>query len=427
MSLTKYLVLFLAVLLLTSGEVIATEVNFQFIGTVTYGGSLAAIGEQITGVFSYDTDTLPSQSYSHNDMSHSTYSFSSQGISASVAGHKVTTNKLSVSITNNFGGNVEDSVDMSGGYPVFVDGVTYSNGSIGFNMASKPMNTDVLTDTLLPTSFDVKAFDAGPTSNYGWLQRDGAPDGRLLGFSIDSISSDYGAPHYVLNLSLDDGGTISVDPQISNNQYWAGILLTLTAMANEGWKFLRWEGNVSDTGKNITSIQMDKNQAVKAVFATSSGDTLTSPTISFDPTSLSISSTQGNNASDQTFQLWNSGSGTLNYSLSAGTDWITFAPSSGVVTGDHSMITVHFNSSNLTVGEYNQDITITSTDPDITNSPQTIPVQLSVTESRAKSNGGGGGGCCIYTDNQSGALDPLFLLLITMALMRIFRRVNYTE
>lgn len=184
MSLKKYFVAVSAMFLLASGVASAAIVNFQFTGTVTYGSTLAAIGSQIGGAFSYDTSTLPSSSTG----SYASYGFSAPfGFSASVAGHTVVTNNLSVTIWNNFGGNVEDMVNISGG-PVLVDGSSYPNGSFGFQLASKPGNTGVLTSTALPSFFDVAAFDAGSTLNYGWLQSDGAPGGQLLQFSVDSVT-----------------------------------------------------------------------------------------------------------------------------------------------------------------------------------------------------------------------------------------------
>ena len=183
MPLKKYFLVILAVFLFDSGVASAAVVDFQFAGTVTYGGSLAAIGSQITGTFSYDTDTLPSSTAA----GYASYAFTAPfGFSASVDGHTVVTNNMNVSIWDNFGGNAEDMVFISG-YPATVDGTYYPNGTFGFRLASAPGNTNILTSTALPTSFNVAAFNAGPTLNYGWLQSDGAPGGTLLQFSIDSV------------------------------------------------------------------------------------------------------------------------------------------------------------------------------------------------------------------------------------------------
>lgn len=185
MLLRRYYLAVSAVFLLASGVASAAVVNFQFSGTVTYGGTLAATGSQIVGMFSYETDTLPSTSFD----GYASYGLPAPfTLSASVAGHTVVTNNLRVSIWDNFGGNVEDMVDISGG-PVAVDGSSYPNGSFGFRLASKPGNTGVLTGTSLPFSLDVTAFDAGSTLNYGWLQSDGGPSGQLLQFSVGSVTA----------------------------------------------------------------------------------------------------------------------------------------------------------------------------------------------------------------------------------------------
>jgi hypothetical protein len=188
--LKKYCIAALALFSLGSGVSSAAVVNFQFTGAVTYGGSLAAVGSQITGMFSYDAATLSSSSYG----GFSGYTFPAPfGISANVGGHAVAANNLGISIWNNFGGNVEDMVDVAGG-PVTVDGNSYADGSFGFRLASKPGSTNVLNSTALPSFFDVAAFDAGSTLNYGWLQSDGGPNGQLLQFSVNSIVSSVPVP-----------------------------------------------------------------------------------------------------------------------------------------------------------------------------------------------------------------------------------------
>jgi hypothetical protein len=194
-------------LLLTATTIVALElpgmvsaeiINFQLMGTITYGGTLATIGSPITGSFAYDTDALLVVSMGE----YAAYEFNAPfGFSGNASGHTIATNRLSVSIWNNFGGNVEDMIEVSGSYPVTVDGISYPNGSFGFRLASRPGNTTVLNNTALPYFFDVSAFDAGPTLNYGWLQRDGAPGGQLLQFSINSITPVPVPPAFMLMLS----------------------------------------------------------------------------------------------------------------------------------------------------------------------------------------------------------------------------------
>jgi len=101
-----------------------------------------------------------------------------------------------------------------------------------------------------------------------------------------------------------------------------------------------------------------------------------SPTISRSPVSLSPASTEGNNASSQTFDVWNSGGGTLNYTISDNASWLSCSPSSGSSTGGQNAITVTYNTSGLTAGSYSA--TINTTDTVGSSPPQTISVSLTV-------------------------------------------------
>jgi len=93
--------------------------------------------------------------------------------------------------------------------------------------------------------------------------------------------------------------------------------------------------------------------------------------------SLSPSTVAGGNASDQTFSVWNSGGGILNYAVSADQSWLSCSPVTGTSAGEMDAITVSYSTSLLASGTYSATITIS--DPAASNSPQTIPVSLTVT------------------------------------------------
>ena len=107
--------------------------------------------------------------------------------------------------------------------------------------------------------------------------------------------------------------------------------------------------------------------------------TTTQPTIARSPTGLVASVAQGRNAPNQSFQVWNSGTGTLNYSVSDGSGWLSVSPTSGSSTGPGNKKghTASFATSGLPAGTYSGTITITS--GGASNSPQTIGVSLTVT------------------------------------------------
>jgi hypothetical protein len=172
-----------ALLSLASVAANAEIIEFRFTGTITYGGNLAAIGDPITGTFSYDTDSKPRIRDKNGYANYSPLAPASMSIT--VGAHTVTTERLIVDIWNNFGGNVEDMVDVTS-FPPTVDGELLPNGSMGFRLASAALNRGVFKTIHLPESYNVGAFDG---MNYGFLQRDGAQDGTLLQFTVGSIDA----------------------------------------------------------------------------------------------------------------------------------------------------------------------------------------------------------------------------------------------
>jgi hypothetical protein len=91
------------------------------------------------------------------------------------------------------------------------------------------------------------------------------------------------------------------------------------------------------------------------------------------PTSLNFSSEVGRTPPSQTIQITNAGSGTLSWSANADQPWIDLSPSRGIAP---SILTVSLKSSNLEVGNYTGNITITA--PGAQGSPAVVRVTLTV-------------------------------------------------
>ncbi len=102
------------------------------------------------------------------------------------------------------------------------------------------------------------------------------------------------------------------------------------------------------------------------------------PIISLEPASLNNACQEGRDASSQSFDVWNSGAGTLDYTIIDDADWLSCSPTDGQSTGEHDPIEVSYATSGLLIGTYNATITIS--DSAASNSPQTIAVELSVVE-----------------------------------------------
>jgi hypothetical protein len=100
------------------------------------------------------------------------------------------------------------------------------------------------------------------------------------------------------------------------------------------------------------------------------------PTIGRSPSTLSRTAVEGSNPANQTFTVANSGDGTLEYTITDNVPWLSASPSNGTSTGETDTITVIYNTASLPAGQYSGTITIS--DPDATNDPQTIAVSLTV-------------------------------------------------
>jgi len=98
------------------------------------------------------------------------------------------------------------------------------------------------------------------------------------------------------------------------------------------------------------------------------------PSISLSAGQAGFSYTLGGSApASQTVNITNAGGGTLTWSASSGSSWLTVSPNSGVGAGT---LTLAINPAGLTAQTYNGAITVTASGA--TNSPQTISVVLTV-------------------------------------------------
>jgi len=79
-------------------------------------------------------------------------------------------------------------------------------------------------------------------------------------------------PHnHTLNISIIGNGTTNPSPGVYS--YSCGTVVNLSATADPGWVFDHWEGNL--TGKvNHTSIVINSNKSVKAIFVEETEDTI---------------------------------------------------------------------------------------------------------------------------------------------------------
>jgi hypothetical protein len=103
-----------------------------------------------------------------------------------------------------------------------------------------------------------------------------------------------------------------------------------------------------DAGNHYCDIQITTNGGGDGVFNVSlyiiSHD---NPWLAFNPQSYFFGVILEDTTESTSFEIWNSGTGTLSYSLSWTESWLDVFPTSGTSTGEHDPITVTINTAGL--------------------------------------------------------------------------------
>jgi len=109
------------------------------------------------------------------------------------------------------------------------------------------------------------------------------------------------------------------------------------------------------------------------------------PQIAVSPNTISVSCELGQSPAAETFDVWNSGTGTLAYNVTDNSSMISVSPASGTSAGssDAQTHTITFSSGAAPAGVYDRTITIEDNGSGAANSPVTIAVQITITEPTA--------------------------------------------
>src|SRR5207249_565594 len=102
------------------------------------------------------------------------------------------------------------------------------------------------------------------------------------------------------------------------------------------------------------------------------------PTSGSLPGSMTFTGAEGGaNPAAQTLSITNTGGGTLSWSASESSSWLSLSPASGTTTTETDTITVTVNTAGLTTNTYT--VTITLTASGASNTPQQVLVTLAIT------------------------------------------------
>ncbi len=164
----------------------------------------------------------------------------------------------------------------------------------------------------------------------------------------------------------------------SATRYWIALLGT-----SSGTIFFRDRASGpcrSETNASSGLTALPANWTTGSTFtdcpasAYGTGSASTTPVLSVTPTSITFSAVQGGtNPSPATVNISNTGGGTLSYTLSSDSAWLTASPASGSAP---QAVQVSANISGLTAGTYTGHLTISATGAQ--GSPATVTVTLNV-------------------------------------------------
>jgi PKD repeat protein len=144
-----------------------------------------------------------------------------------------------------------------------------------------------------------------------------------------------------------------------------------------------WPGSTSEL--TLSEGQLWDNMGAEISVAEWVGDSVkvygvaTGPIIGFGPRILSFSASEGGDKpADETLEIWNSGVGTLEWTASGTTPWLSLDATSGSSSGAHdkNAVDVSVDISGMVAGSYHGTITIS--DPEAINDPQTLDVSLEI-------------------------------------------------
>lgn len=293
-----------------------------------------------------------------------------------------------ISISNTGGGTLSwSSTDSSGWMTADASGT--NSGTIPVNVYSQngvPAGTYSATVTITAAGATTKTVPITVTITSSSSTTSTTP---VIGVSPTSLSftavagGANPATQYI-SVSNSGGGTLSWSS--TDNAGWMNAIASGTntgtipvAVFSSGYPAgTIYSGTVTITAAGYPS----QTKTIPITFTvTSATSTSTSPTIGYSPTSLSFAGTVGGtNPAGKAISISNAGGGTLSWTVSDNSGWLSVSPASGTNTGT---VTASANLSGLAAGTYNGTITISATGA--TNSPKTIPVSLTVSSTTAKS------------------------------------------
>lgn len=182
-------------------------------------------------------------------------------------------------------------------------------------------------------------------------------------------------------LSISNTGTGTLYWSLSGNPAWVGVMPTSGTVASGAYTYTDVSVITAGmtAGTYATTIEITGNasnspQSVPVTLTISAPP----PAIGFTPAGLTWTINEGSiTSTKQQLEITNTGSGTIGWSAAGSQTWIGIAPASGTAaSGAYTYADVSVNPTGKTAGTYSGYVVINA--PDATNTPQSVPVTMTI-------------------------------------------------
>lgn len=136
--------------------------------------------------------------------------------------------------------------------------------------------TDPVPGIYSYTSGQIATVTASANPGYNFVNWTGDVSGNVTTLTIEitmdaakSITANFApdtAPQHTLSMQVNQAGWGNTDPSIGNHDYNENTVVTIEALPNTGYRFVQWLGAVANQGAISTTVLMDGDKTVTAIF-----------------------------------------------------------------------------------------------------------------------------------------------------------------
>lgn len=170
----------------SSANATSNIVNFNFTGAVIYSDPslIAPVDSLVSGSFSYDLNAPVTTFYNSPPSAYGYFYYSApEALKVSFSNNTITSDLLTYTLFDNFGGNVEDQFILDAGL-VKLDGIDSGGLSLSLSSSYGIENTNALIGILPPQTLELSLFNVLPYNAGSFVVNNNI----MLQFSILSLA-----------------------------------------------------------------------------------------------------------------------------------------------------------------------------------------------------------------------------------------------